>query len=309
MKKLHDNILKWLMVFGVILMGITLQASTLDWDAEGWAAGTLSNSYADLDGSGVNIVVNITGDTDNIVSEYGYPTADTDALLHGVDFNNTTQEITTTIKFSTPVLLSSLRLRDIDSSSWDDKVIITAKDISGNTVNPNIVELGSKVVDLGTGNSYESDGSGTNLSETNSTGFITFDFNTVYVTEMSIVYTSGSSAPTDPGGQALWLNNIIFEALDADGDGIADVKDIDDDNDGIVDAVENPNSNQSVVNSDSEIIPDNGAPDNCIDKTFLITEIGTVDNVMIDVNITHTYRGRSRYFLNCSKWYCGRFNK
>ncbi|WP_292663525.1 hypothetical protein, partial [Nitratifractor sp.] len=39
-------------------------ASTFDWSATGWNDGDLSGSYTDVDGSGINITVTVTGDTD-----------------------------------------------------------------------------------------------------------------------------------------------------------------------------------------------------------------------------------------------------
>ena len=114
-----------------------LSAAVFDWDLLGWPAESLSENYIDVDASKIDISVNITGDTNRFNA--GYPTDNTDSLSLRVNFANTQEQVTTTIRFSTPVLITNLSLRDIDSGTFNDKVIVSGKDMFGNTLAPNIL--------------------------------------------------------------------------------------------------------------------------------------------------------------------------
>ena len=290
-KKLFYKLLK----YGIVLflfVGVSLSAAVLDWDAEQWSPdGALSQEYTDVDGSGVDINVSMTDDTNRFINST--PNDDTNSLTLQVNFRSKTEKITTTITFSKPVILKDLVFRDIDSGSFNDKVIITAVDIDGNTIAPNNVRIGNEVVALST-TEYESSGNGT-LANDDPDGFITFDFSSAYITEMSFVYTSGSTADNNPGSQYLWFNNVIFEPLstatliDTDGDGVSDGIDIDDDNDGILDINEGKLISES--NTSSGTIPDDGSPTDCLDRTITIAENGTIVNTTIAIDIEHTWRG------------------
>ncbi len=272
-----------------ILFGTTVQAATLDWDVVGWPAttpATTSQNYIDVDGSGINISVTMTGDTNRFTSNTPYDV--TDAIVYYPDYADNVEQITTTITFSSPVMLTGLNWRDIDSGTFNDHIIISAIDTNGATVLPNNVVLGNAIVENAVGD-YESDG--TSLSDTNARGWVTLDFNQVAITKLTFVYTNGSLANSNPDAQLMYFDNIVFDPLDTDGDGVPNHIDIDDDNDGILDTLErSPVLDQSVANTSSGIIPDNGSPNNCLDRIFTIPDSSVVTDVKIKVDIEHTWR-------------------
>jgi len=248
MKPKNNKITKWLLII-CFFSGINLQAATLDWDTVGWSPdGALNQYYTDVNASGIDINVTVTGDTDRLINST--PKLDNDNgnlnnsnfFLYS-DYNSNSQSVTVTLKFSVPVQLSDLKWRDIDyyaggssQNGFDDKIIVSAKDVNGNTIYDSNRTLGSHIESNARGE-YESDDSG-NYSPEDSSAIATLYFTDTYVTELSFTYTNGDSSPDDPGAQAIWFDNFTFKAKDTDGDGVADFRDIDDDNDGILDAVE-----------------------------------------------------------------------
>jgi len=125
--------MKKILVLGMLLLATSSFAATFDWNATNWSAGNLNGTYTDVDGSGVDITVNVTGDTQYFVDSDGdgnpdYPAVDdADGYMSSsnyfekyVDFSVATDSVTVTIKFSVPVKLSSLRWRDIDGDDTLD---------------------------------------------------------------------------------------------------------------------------------------------------------------------------------------------
>jgi len=241
----HRTIPKIKNLFGAIVIYLCtsgLYAYTFDWNTQGWDDEDLSNSYTDVDGSGIDISINITGDT-NRFGDNSPRLDDDDGNLNNdnlklyVNYKNKTQSVTETIKFSVPVRLSNLRWRDIDYSNnrFDDKVIVSAKDADGNTVYASYESPGSAIESHAQGE-YESDDT-QNYTPEDSEAMVTLGFDT-YVKELTFTYTDGDSAPNNPKGQAIWFDDFDFQPKDTDGDGVPDFQDIDDDGDGILDAVE-----------------------------------------------------------------------
>ncbi|ADV46004.1 proprotein convertase P-domain-containing protein [Nitratifractor salsuginis] len=303
MEKIHKQLLKRFFVLGMLLLGSLAFPSTFDWETEGWSPdGALSQNYTNVDDSGVNVSITVTGDTDKLQDstpklDDGGGSLSNDNLEFYADYDDTTQKITVTIKFSTPVKLSNLRFRDIDYADdgtyeFNDKIIVTAQDIDGNTVTPNDVQLGDYVQSNAAGE-YESDENQDHNGGPDNTGaMVTLGFTDVYVSELTFVYTDGDINTDNPTGQAIWFDNFDFEALDTDGDGVVDVKDIDDDNDGILDVNERtPVVAQTVSNTDTGTIPDDGYPDNCLDRTFNVSDGDVIDDITILVKIEHSWRG------------------
>ncbi|SFV90145.1 Calcium-binding protein [hydrothermal vent metagenome] len=231
----------------------TASAYVFDWNSTGWQDGDTSGSYSDVNGSGVDITVQMTGDTDRFKDNYPALNDDdgnlnNDHLEEDVDYTDNTESVTTTFTFSVPVKLSSLVWRDIDAmdqnSFWsntlfDDKVIIRAKDVDGNIIYPNNPQLGSNIQDDDNG-TYEAKDNNKNYTPEDAEATLQVDIDSVYVTEFSYTYASGDNIGDndDPTTQAVWFDNFNFEPKDTDGDGVPDFKDLDDDNDGILDSVE-----------------------------------------------------------------------
>ena len=251
-KQLGKSLFGLLFFFGFLMMGNSVYAATFDWDAEGWSPDgpTGTRSYTDVDGSGIDMTIEITGDTGYLTDNTPKLDNDSNTLANSnlefyPNYDNTNQSVTVTITFTEPVKLSGLRWRDLDylapgsgTGGFDDKIAVTAKDTSGNTIYDNNRTLGTHIESNAQGE-YESDESG-NYTPANIEAMVTLDFNDVYITELTYVYTNGDVTTSNPAGQAIWFDNFTFEARDTDGDGVFDVKDIDDDNDGILDSVECP---------------------------------------------------------------------
>ena len=122
------------MLFAVMLMGTSSFAATLDWSALGWSPdGALSQQYVNVDNSGIDINVTMTGDTGRFIGSTPNENA-TYGLDYYLDFDTNTEAVTTTIKFSSPVKLTALRWIDIDSDTFNDRIIVSAKDTTGATV-------------------------------------------------------------------------------------------------------------------------------------------------------------------------------
>jgi uncharacterized repeat protein (TIGR01451 family) len=191
----------------LFFLPILTQASTLDWDVEVWPASALTQTYTNVDGSGVDITVTMTGDTARF--DNGTPVSLANRLDLSAQFNTATETILTTIVFSSPVKLSNIRIRDIDfaANDFDDRIIISGKNTAGTTVLPNDVIRGSNINENTPGD-YEADTLG--VGDNDARSFLTFSFDDVAITEFSFQYTNGASVPADPDGQHILLNNIEF---------------------------------------------------------------------------------------------------
>ena len=242
MKNAYKTMLKRLLVIGMMVGGSLVSAATFDWSTVGWSGGELAQSYTDVDGSGIDIDVTVTGDTDRLGD--GSPKIDSNYFYLDANYQNDTQSVIVTFKFSTPVKLSNLKWMDIDSdprlwgsSNFDDRIIVSVKDSDDNAVVISSESYGSAITRNSAGD-YESDNSqGYTLNDPEAQVDLNYTDDYI-VTELSFEYTNGSYVRSNPKEQAIWFDNFDFEAVDTDGDGVFDVKDIDDDNDGILDSVE-----------------------------------------------------------------------
>ena len=71
MKEADQIVLKWVMIFGWIVIFIPqTEAATLDWDNENWPSEAISASYSNVDGSGVDIKFAMTGNTSEFLNNY-----------------------------------------------------------------------------------------------------------------------------------------------------------------------------------------------------------------------------------------------
>ncbi|WP_298346670.1 T9SS type A sorting domain-containing protein [uncultured Algibacter sp.] len=108
-----------------------------------WQPGSLSNTYTNVNNSGIDITIEFTGDTDNLGYWSGQtPKVGTQSsyLYKGIDLltNGLSNEgITCTVTFSKPVYAFSFDIHHINViNSKGDKYTFTGKDKNGNTIYP-----------------------------------------------------------------------------------------------------------------------------------------------------------------------------
>ncbi len=73
----------WVVLIGKGQAAVTLSFADFADPLTAWTAGSLSQTYTDVDGSGVDIVISITGDTGNFAA--GFPALDMNAVGIGPD--------------------------------------------------------------------------------------------------------------------------------------------------------------------------------------------------------------------------------
>jgi len=207
-----NHIKAWIKIFSIFILsaffGTQLHAVTFDWQTEGggWTAGALSKNYTNVAGSGIDVNVSIVGSTGEFLS--GYPATDANGLNLQVDYTNKNNSVTLIMKFSEPVKLSSLKLKDFDTGTYVDRALVSGIDTAGNVVYPSSATLGSGVHQNASGD-YEAN-AGTSVSPTDASGQVDASFTDVAITELRWTYNNGTSANTDPAGQFLWIDPVIF---------------------------------------------------------------------------------------------------
>ncbi len=112
-----------------------------------WQPGTLSNTYTNVDDSGIDITIEFTGETDNLGYWAGQtPKVGTQSsyIYKGIDlltngFSN--EGITCTISFSKPIYALSFDIHHVNvTNSKGDKYTFTGKDKNGNTIYPKFTD-------------------------------------------------------------------------------------------------------------------------------------------------------------------------
>ena len=115
-----------------------------------WQPGTLSNTYTNVDDSGIDITIKFTGETENLGYWAGQtPKVGTQSsyLYKGIDlltngFSN--EGITCTITFSKPIYALSFDIHHVNvTNSKGDKYTFTGKDKNGNTIYPKFTDSAS----------------------------------------------------------------------------------------------------------------------------------------------------------------------
>lgn len=108
-----------------------------------WQPGTLSNTYMNVDNSGIDITIEFTGETSSLGYWSGQtPKVGTQSsyLYKGIDLltNGFSEEgITCTITFSKPIYALSFDIHHVNvTNSKGDKYTFTGKDKNGNTIYP-----------------------------------------------------------------------------------------------------------------------------------------------------------------------------
>ncbi len=216
-----------------MLMGglSTAHASTLDWTNVSTLPSNNNSwetTYTNVDNSGVDITFKIAGDTGRFVS--GSPSVNNDggnltddALELNVDYvNGNFQFIFVTYTFSVPVILSTLKIMDIDyhngsgSNDYNDRVVINAQyDTTSSYAaygDPDAVitseTVGGQVLKNSAGN-YESKQNG-QLNSNDTNGHVTLGY-TRPIKKLTIKYRNGFGNYKKSPAQEIWIADLVFE--------------------------------------------------------------------------------------------------
>jgi uncharacterized repeat protein (TIGR01451 family) len=208
MKHLYKICLFLLLVFA----SQALAQSVLDWTtADGADAGAFPDYPLTINGVSVNGSIT---DTENIRTTAEYGTVElgtvsglTDFLEFRQNAGNQSQTTTYQLTFDKAVSNLTFTLGDIDTSGWDDRVILNGYNgatlitlVAGN------VTLSSNV-SLLTGNVLYSDGA--SVDDANTDGNVTVTFPSP-VTRVDLIYGNGSRANTDPSAQVIRLGDLSW---------------------------------------------------------------------------------------------------
>jgi hypothetical protein len=196
-------------------------AAVLDWGAVTWTAGTLSNTYSNVQGSGVDVKVAFSGNTSTLLTTPppAYPNTSALPFIGGTGKPSlqadaqflSSSSITVTITFSKAVYVQNLNILDVDESAgaggWQDVISQIKGTTSSGTINPVSVVGGTAVSVTGGPSAWKATGIANSVSD--STGNVSVNFGNSPVTQITFVWTPGSGAP-NPQPQRIGLDNITF---------------------------------------------------------------------------------------------------
>lgn len=192
-----------------------LGSTVFDWDARAWAAGSTANSYAVTGIGTIGFTVTNPGTflnqaayggqsptRQNVVTG-GYAPAQY-SIMELVDLPNRTAEVTTTIALGTAVPGAQFRIFDVDYSAgqFADKVTVTGY-YNGTAVLPTLT---NGVTNYVTSNTAIGDATSADNSA-NGNVVVTFS---APIDTIVIAYGNDTTAPTNPGQQAVTLHDITF---------------------------------------------------------------------------------------------------
>jgi hypothetical protein len=211
-------------VFALFLAVLSAPAAVLDWSTVGWPGSPppLSNTYTNVNSSGVNVTVAFSGNTGALqsgnpnttsaqIGGTGKPSLQWDVLYP----NSATAGITVTITFSKPVYVQNLNILDVDATlsagGWQDKIsAIQGLTAGGQTINAVSVVGGGSAVSV-TGNSSTGwTAVGLQNTANSSTSNVSVGFGNSQVTQISFLYSPGPSQPSSPQAQRIGFDNITF---------------------------------------------------------------------------------------------------
>lgn len=190
--------------------------TVFDWDTRTWTAGSLTNSYAVTNiGSVLFGITNPNGVFLNNATYGGLSPARQNAMTGGfspaqfslaqlVNLTSQTAVVTTTITLPTAVPGLQFRIFDVDfnAAQFADRVTVTGT-FGGTTVTPVLTNGVSNIV---TGNSAIGDATSADAS---ADGNVVVTFSSP-VDTIVITYGNHTTAPADPGQQAITLHDITF---------------------------------------------------------------------------------------------------
>lgn len=190
--------------------------TTHDWDSISWSAGQTSGSYALANIGTMNFNIAISGGSFLNNATYGGQSPTRQNVVTGgfspaqysifelVDMTSQSGSVTSTITLPTAVPGAQFRLFDIDynANQFADRVTVTGS-YNGAAVSPTLTNGVSNYV---IGNSAYGD---VVAADTSANGNVVVTFASP-VDTIVINYGNHSTAPTDPGQQAIAIHDIVF---------------------------------------------------------------------------------------------------
>jgi len=207
-----------IVISAVVLIGLAAGASgaILDWNDAGidYTGGAISESFV---ADGVTLDFEWTGDTGTFLGPPSYPALPDDdpsqanwglaALWEATDFSNSSQAVTLTISFSSPVTDLSFPIYDLDgAASMVDQVLFSAY-LGAGEVGWDAVTYGSQIdfqlpnILYGNKSGNGNPGDAANTAEI---GYVDA------LDKLVLVFGCGPGGPADPDPQGTLLGNLEF---------------------------------------------------------------------------------------------------
>ena len=225
--------------FGIACFSSLAQAVTLDWNAEAWNPGTLTNSY-DVDGTvGDDLRFDLGGTTGELANDSvgNMPTPNINSNLEGgltpvqnslniaIDLGKKDRFVTVTITFSASYTQGvenvSFTLFGIDQAAGGSNIYIdeissiSALSINGTQIAPTITNIGSAVSWSGSGVSQVLTGSG-NVPDTGAgsgAGNATISFNATGIRSITFTFGAGGNSAVNPEFQDISMHDLTFSPV------------------------------------------------------------------------------------------------
>lgn len=195
---------KFYTLFASVLLAFSINnaaAQAFSWNNYTASATSYSNTS-----NGTTMSVAVTGSGHSS----GFPSFQNNNggfLATSVDWSNRSTSVTFTFTFSKPLLGVIFLLYDVDqTSTWDDKVTISAKDNLNATVYPSITANTYSAVS-GTNNNII-EGTGNNGTFTAAPASVSFGSKSVK--SITITYSTGANSPSNPAVQIIGIGNITY---------------------------------------------------------------------------------------------------
>lgn len=194
-------------IYSILVLISILAINTSNAQSFSWSNHPSGHSSSSANNGGISRNFGISGS--GIRSGYpAYINSGGGNLATTVDWSNKSSKVTMTIEFSKALAGVTFLLFDVDkSTSWTDKLTITAKSNTNATIYPTL-----------TGNDYTTiSGSHHNIIEGTSNNADFTDapaqasFGMQYVKKITIVYSAGSSSPNNPASQVIGIGGIVYE--------------------------------------------------------------------------------------------------
>ena len=217
-----------------LMWGTSVFGYVLDWNAQSWTYGNTSKTFVNLNGSGVDVTVTISGNTGNFVSGYpritnpssggfggGYPNNVSDNLELFVNHSSTSQSITVSVTFSQEVENVSFSLFDLDRGTknkgeyaYIDQVANVKASLNGGSDFGATASFNTGYIDVaGSGTTAEYYGSQIAVDNASGNANLGLSFGSS-LNKFSYVYgnrdTGGNKTQANPDQQGIGFYDISF---------------------------------------------------------------------------------------------------